>query len=119
MLRALIAATLLTGAAAYIGAPIDTFAGYAFAGCLAVWLLLPVYRTGRRITRRYRGRRATGRVQHPATSTPPAATVTQINHYYYNCPPPAPAPGRVIDPDQLGLPQYSAQKLAHDEIFRK
>ena len=34
-------AAVLTAVGAHLGAPFDVAAGYAFAGCLTVWLLLP------------------------------------------------------------------------------
>lgn len=118
MLRALMVAALLTAVGAHLGAPFDVAAGYAFAGCLAVWLLLPVARVLRRLSRRRRrGSRAPAVAAAPARAAVPAA-LTQINHYHYysGVAPRSPAPP-IIDPDVFGLPRYRPQQMAHDEIF--
>ena len=116
MLRALIAAALLTGAAAhFFGAPPDVTLGYILLICVTLWFTWPMTRLAARLMRRARRRRSPRRT---APNTPaPAPHLTQINHhhYYYGVMPPA-APQR---PDHTlpALPQHGRQQMAHDAIY--
>ena len=115
MLRALIAAALLTAAAIHFGVPPDTAVGYALAACSAIWFVWPLLRGITRLARRARRRR-----QHAVTPQTPtrAPALTQINHYHYysHTMPPA-APGPRPDPTQLARPRHSRQQIAHNQIY--
>lgn len=132
MIRALITAVLLTGAANYfLHTPLDAALGYSVFVCIAVWYLWPALcRPARFLLHRLRPHRR------PASRTPAARTparptaaqqqplapahITQINHHhhYYNGAPPQPdrAPMR---PDYTlpALPLRTESRIASDEIL--
>ncbi len=82
MLRALIAAALLTGATLqFLGTPPDVALGYSLALCLTLWFTWPVGRFAARLICRARRRRLPHRTA-PSAPTP-APQLTQINHHHY------------------------------------
>lgn len=132
MIRALITAVLIAGAAThYLDVPLDAAVGYAFVLCVGGWYLWPVLcRPVRYVTRflirRLRPRRRTGRAIAPrpsparATAAPRVvpAQITQINHHhYYNGMPPQ--PGAPMRPDYTltALPRRTEGRIASDEIL--
>ncbi|ORX14124.1 hypothetical protein [Mycobacterium xenopi] len=119
MLRALIAAALLTGAAVhFLSVPTDVALGYGLVLCLTIWFTWPAARFAARMIRRARRRHRRGRAttQMPA----PAPRLTQINHhhYYYGPLPPASAAAPQCPDHTLpALPQRGRQQKAHDSIY--
>ena len=118
MIRALIAAVLLTGAAVnFLGAPTDAALGYSLLLCGSLWFTWPARRWAARLIRRIHRRR------HPrrATSHAPTPHLTQINHhhYYYGGIPPTATPAAAQHPNysRLALPQRSRQQIAHDTVY--
>lgn len=129
MLRALIAAVLLTAAAhSLFDVPLDVAVGYSFAASILVWFVWPLLRYLIRVSGRIRRRRRRPRAvptrwqptTHSARPVPLIAqpAVTQINHHHYYCPhAPVPSGAQWADPTLLGLPQHSRNKAAHDAIY--
>lgn len=132
MIRALITAVLIAGAAThYLDVPLDAALGYAFVLCVGGWYLWPALRRPLRyvtrfLLRRLRPRRRTGRAVAPrpaparATTAPRdvPAQITQINHHhYYNGIPPQ--PGAPMRPDYTltALPRRTESRIASDEIL--
>lgn len=116
MLRALIAAALLTGATVqFLGAPPDVALGYSLAVCLTLWFTWPVGRFAARLIRRARRRRSPHRTA-PSAPTP-APQLTQINHHHYYYGGIASATPRRPDHTVLALPRRSRQQVAHDAIY--
>lgn len=132
MIRALITAVLIAGAAThYLDVPLDAAVGYAFVLCVGGWFLWPVLRRPLRYVTRFllrplRPRRRTGRAIAPrpaparATAAPRdvPAQITQINHHhYYNGMPPR--PGAPMRPDYTltALPRRTEGRIASDEIL--
>jgi ABC-type nickel/cobalt efflux system permease component RcnA len=120
VLRALIAAALLTAAAIHFGVPPATAVGYALVACLAIWFVWPLLRGLNRLARRARRRRSQRAVA-PQTATR-APALTQINHYhyyghYYGHTMPPPAPGPRPDPTRLALPRHGRQQIAHNQVY--
>jgi ABC-type nickel/cobalt efflux system permease component RcnA len=124
VIRALIAAVLLTGAAVHFGAPADAAVGYALVLCFGFWLTWPVVRFVVR-RRRHAGRRRSPSRVAPITPAAPVPHLTQVNHhhYYYGglppAPPMAPAAPAWPRPDYTlpALPQRTRQQMAHDAIY--
>lgn len=119
MIRSLIAAVLLTGAAVhFFGAPEDAALGYSLLLCGALWLTWPAARMATRLIRRVLRRRHPRRT--PAKAAAPGPHLTQINHHhhYYSGPPTA-TPPVTLRPDysRPALPERSSQQLAHDAIY--
>ncbi|KEF94866.1 hypothetical protein K883_05290 [Mycobacterium sp. TKK-01-0059] len=119
MIRALIAAVLLTGVAVhFFGAPEDAALGYSLLLCATLWFTWPAARVVAGLIRRTRRRRHPRRA--PAKPASPGPHLTQINHHhhYYGGPPMA-TPATTLRPDYSlpALPERSSQQLAHDAIY--
>lgn len=118
MIRALIAAVLLTGAAVhFFGAPEDAALGYSLLLCVTLWFTWPAARVTARLIRRSHRRRHPGRA--PANPAAPGPHLTQINHHhhYYGGPPPMATTPPRLDYSRPALPQRSSQQVAHDAIY--
>jgi ABC-type nickel/cobalt efflux system permease component RcnA len=119
VLRALIAAALLTGAAAhFLGAPPDVTLGYILVLCFSLWFTWPVARLAARLMRRARRRRQ----RRTAPKSPaPAPHLTQINHHhhYYGAGMPPTVSAAPPRPDHTlpALPQRGRQQTAHDALY--
>jgi hypothetical protein len=118
VLRALIAAAVLTGVAVHFGAPPDAACGYAFTGCLAVWLLSPPVRRGADLVRRLRRRRGKGSstVTTRAVQSP-APALTQINHYHYYAQPASLVTQSRPDIARPALPVQARQQILHNTVY--
>lgn len=119
MIRALIAAVLLAGAAVqFFGAPEDAALGYSLLLCATLWFTWPAARAAARLIRRSRRRHRPRRA--PAKRAGPGPHLTQINHHhhYYGGLPMA-TPATTLRPDYSlpALPERSSQQLAHDAIY--
>lgn len=118
MLRALIAAALLTGAAVhFLDAPPDAALGYSLVACLILWFAWPLARRLTRPALRTRRRRTPRRGR--GTPATPAPALTQINHHHHYYGPVAVPPAAAPQPDPmlLGLPRRGRQQMAHDAIY--
>lgn len=119
MIRALITAALLAGAAMhFFGAQADVAIGYSLVLSLTLWFLWPLLRRIARLARRRRRRHKPSRTPN---RTAPAPHLTQINHHhhhYYGVAPPAP-PGAMARPDysRPALPLRTEGQKAHDAIY--
>lgn len=117
MLRALVAAALLTTAAIRVlGIDTDVALGYSAAICLGLWLAWPLARRiGPFVRRHTRRRRRTDRAALPSSVTP---TVAEIHyHYHHDGPVTSPSAVPVVDPALRGLPQRTRRQIAHDAIY--
>lgn len=117
MIRALIAAVLLTGAAVhFLGANEDAALGGSFLLCATLWLIWPAVRVIARLLRRRRRRRHPRRA--PDSAGPHLTQINHHHHYYGGLPPMAtsPAPLRP-DYSRPALPERSSQQRAHDAIY--
>ncbi len=116
MIRALIAAALMTGAAVHlVHTDPYTAAAYSIVLTIGLWFLWPLLRRiMRRITRRRRRRQPT----RPQKAAAPAPHLTQVNHYHYYGPM-QPTPGSTPRPDysRPALPRRTPSQQASDEIF--
>lgn len=120
MIRTLVTGVLITAALIhFVDTPPETAVGYAITICAAAWLFWPllrrVNRLRRHLTRRRRRHTRPATRRAPLQTVSPPTTLTQINHYHYygHAGPPAAAP----NPNQLAIPQYSDQQIAHNAIF--
>ena len=119
MIRALIAAVLLTGAAVeFIGAPPDAALGYSLLLCGTLWFCWPICRWAARLVRR-RHRRHPRRAPANAPGTAPHLTQINHHHYYYGGPSPAAAAPTALRPDysRPALPRRGRQQIDHDTIY--
>jgi ABC-type nickel/cobalt efflux system permease component RcnA len=118
VIRALITAALLTGAAVqFVHADPYTAAAYSIVISLGLWFLWPLLRRIARLVTRRRG----GRRRQPARAskaTAPAPHLTQVNHYYFYGPM-QPVPGSTPRPDysRPALPRRTQAQQASDEIL--
>lgn len=118
MIRALIAAALMTGAAVQI-AHADPYnaALYSVVLCLGLWFLWPLLRRITRFVARHRGRgrRQPARTPKATTATPP---LTQVNHYHFYGQTPL-VPNVMPRPDysRPALPRRTTGQQASDEIM--
>ena len=114
MIRALITAALLAGAAMhFFGAQPDVAIGYSLVVTLTLWFFWPLLRRIARLARRRRRR-------HQPNRAAPAPHLTQINHhhhYYGGVPPAAPATMPRPDYSRPALPLRAEGQKAHDAIY--
>ena len=115
MIRALITAALLTGAAMHFfnADPYVAF-GYSLVLSVTLWFFWPLLRRILRLVSR-RGRR-----RRPPSRTPkaPAPHLTQVNHYhFYGQVPTAPAAIPRPDYSRPALPLRTEGQKAHDEVY--
>lgn len=118
MIRALITAALVTGAAnQFLHIPIDVALGYSVVICVAGWYLWPLLRRPIRFLLHHL------RPQHHRTSSAPPrrpvpAQITQITHHHYYSGV-LPQPATQIRPDYTlpALPRRTESRSASDEIL--
>ncbi|OFJ51870.1 hypothetical protein BEL07_20645 [Mycolicibacterium grossiae] len=117
MIRALIAAALLAGAATAFGVDPNIALGYALVLTVTLWFLWPPVRVITRLIRRRRRRSHPNST--PARVNPAAPQLTQINHhhhYYAGLPPTAAAAPRP-DYTRPALPLRTEGQKRHDAIY--
>jgi ABC-type nickel/cobalt efflux system permease component RcnA len=118
VIRALITAALLAGAAMHFGVDPNIALGYALVLTVMLWFLWPPVRVITRLIRRRRRRSHPNRT--PARATTAAAPqLTQINHHhhYYAGLPPAAAPSPRPDYSRPALPERTEGQKRHDAIY--
>ena len=116
MIRALITAALIAGAAMhFFAAPPDVAIGYSLVLTFTLWFFWPLLRRLARLVRRRRHR-----LSRTPTRTAPTPHLTQINHHhhYYGGLPATPA-AAMPRPDysRPALPLRTEGQKAHDAIY--
>lgn len=118
MIRALITAALLAGAAMhFFGAQTDVALGYSLVLTLTLWFFWPLLRRIARLARPRRHRHKTSRTPNRA-APPPHLTQINHHHHYYGGIPPAPT-AAMPPPDysRPALPLRTDGQKAHDAIY--
>lgn len=118
MIRALITAALLAGAAMHVfGVKADVAIGYSLVLTLTLWFFWPLLRRIARLARRLRRRRQPSRTPNRAAPAPHLTQINHHHHYYGGMPPTAPAAMPRPDYSRPALPLRTEGQKAHDAIY--
>ena len=118
MIRALITAALLAGAANhFFGAQPDVAIGYSLVLSLTLWFFWPLLRRLARLARPRRHRHQRSRTPNRTTPTPHLTQINHHHHYYGGLPPMAPAAMPRPDFSRPALPLRTEGQKEHDAIY--